>query len=183
MSTPDNAAPPAVTLDRVGPGGGVAADSAFGVALVSLWQQAAEDGAPVGFPVPVVRSDVAARVAPLVDGLRTGRVVGVAANRARRLVGVGLLRSGLGNARHTGRIEVLLVDAGRTGSGIGTDLLNRLLLIAREHELQRLEVAVQGDAGLAEFFAAFGFREWGRRPGWIRLGSEDVDEVVLGAQW
>ena len=57
----------AATVDRVGPGGSVASDSAFGVALVTLWQDVADAGGPVGFAAPVVRSEVAARAAGLVE--------------------------------------------------------------------------------------------------------------------
>ena len=108
-TTPDDSAAP-TTLDRVGPHGGVASDNAFGVALVTLWQRAAESGASVGFAAPVIRSDIAARAAAMVEELRTGRLVGVAANRARRLVGAGFLRPGRGSQSHTGRIELVLVE-------------------------------------------------------------------------
>ncbi len=41
---------------------------------------------------------------------------------------------------------------------------------------------MQDDPGLAEFFGRFGFAEWGRRPGWLRLGADgERDEVLLGA--
>lgn len=173
---------PGITVDRVGPGGGLASDSAFGVALVTLWQRVAEAGGAVGFPPPVVRSEVAARAAGLVDGLRTGRMVAVAANRARRLIGVGFLRPGQGTGPHTGRIELLLVDPAHTGAGLGTRLMRDLLALAVERGLQRLDVEIADGAGLAEFFARSGFVEWGRRPGWIRLGAaDDRDEVLLGA--
>jgi GNAT superfamily N-acetyltransferase len=174
--------PPAdATIDRVGPGGGVASDSAFGVALVTLWQQVAEAGGAVGFPPPVSRSEVAGRTAGLVDEIRTGRLLAVAANHERRLIGVGLLRPGRGSGRHTGRIVLLLVQSAMTGYGVGTTLLDELLLLARAGGVERLEVDVQDGTGLPEFFARFGFTEWGRRPGWIRLDAAEVrDEVVLG---
>jgi GNAT superfamily N-acetyltransferase len=182
---PDTAigAPPAVTVDRVGPGGGVASDSAFGVALVTLWQTIAESGEPVGFPVPVVRADIAARAASLVDEVRTGRLIAVAANRQRRLVGVGLLRPGRGSQQHTGRIELLLVGPEHQRAGLGSRLLAELLARAGERGLERLEVAIPDGAELARFFARFGFAEWGRRPGWIKMGDDDVRaEVVMGAE-
>ena len=173
---------PAITVDRVGPGGTVASDSAFGVALVSLWQKLAENGAPVGFPPPVSRIDVAGRAAALVEDLRKGRVVGVAANRSRRLIGVGLLRPGRGSREHTGRIELLLVDADRSRAGLGTRLMDGLLTMAAARGLERVDLEMQDDPGLAEFFGRFGFVEWGRRPGWLRLGADgERDEVLLGA--
>ena len=173
---------PAATLDRVGPGGTVASDSAFGVALVSLWQKLAESGAPVGFPPPVYRLDVAGRAAARGEDLRKGRVIGVAANRSRRLIGVGLLRPGRGSREHTGRIELVLVDPDRLRTGLGSRLLDELLTMAAARGLNRVDLEMQDDPGLAEFFGRFGFVEWGRRPGWLRLGTGDErDEVLLGA--
>lgn len=173
---------PRITVDRVGPGGALAPDSSFGVAVVGLWQQIAESGSPVGFAAPVSRIDVAGRVAELVEGLRKGTVVGVAANRARRLVGVGLLRPGRGIRQHTGRVELLLVHPDRARAGLGTRLLRSLLEVATERELQRLDLEIQDESGLVDFFGRFGFQEWGRRPSWLRLGvGDERDEVVLGA--
>jgi len=179
------AGPPEITVDRVGPGGGVASDSAFGVALVTLWQQVAEAGGPVGFAPPVVRSEIAARAALLVDGVKTGRLIAVAANRARRLIGVGFLRLGAGQQQHTGRVELLLVQPEHTRTGLGSRLLTELLTTAEAQKIQLLEVQIEDGAGLEEFFGRFGFTEWGRRPGWIDRGAgvegpTRRDEVLMG---
>jgi GNAT superfamily N-acetyltransferase len=177
---PDDSASP-TTLDRVGPHGGVASDSAFGVALVTLWQRAAESGAPVGFAAPVVRSDIAARAAAMVEEVRTGRLIGVAANRARRLVGVAFLRPGRGDQSHTGRIELVLVERQWIRTGLGSRLISDLLARATDLGLDRLDVAVPAGTGVEEFFGGFGFTEWGRRPGWIRAADAgDRDEIVMG---
>ena len=72
---------PAVTLDRVGPGGTVASDSAFGVALVSLWHESRRPARRSASPPPVSRIDVAGRAAALVEDPQGRRVVGMAANR------------------------------------------------------------------------------------------------------
>jgi GNAT superfamily N-acetyltransferase len=176
---------PDITVDRVGPGGGVASDSAFGVALVTLWQQVAEAGGPVGFAPPVVRSEIAARAALLVDGVKTGRLIAVAANRARRLIGVGILRLGAGQQRHTGRVELLLVQPDHTRGGLGSRLLTELLTMAKAEQVRLLDVQIEDGAGLETFFGRFGFTEWGRRPGWIELGAgrqgpSKRDELLMG---
>jgi hypothetical protein len=60
--------------------------------------------------------------------------------------------------------------------------MSDLLALARERQLDRLELVVPGGAGLDEFFARFGFDEWGRKPGWIAAGAADFrDEITLGA--
>jgi GNAT superfamily N-acetyltransferase len=179
-TAPDDSAAP-TTLDRIGPHGGVASDSAFGVALVTLWQRAAESGAPVGFAAPVVRSEIAARAAALVDEVRTGRLIGVAANRARRLVGAAFLRPGRGSQSHTGRLELVLVEQRWIRIGLGSRLVSDLLARATELGLERLDVALPAGSGLEVFFGTFGFTEWGRRPGWIRgADMDDRDEIVMG---
>ena len=179
MTSPD--APGEITVDRVGPGGGVASDSAFGVALVTLWQRCAEAGDPVGFEVPVVRADVAARAAGLVDEIKTGRIVAVAANRTRRLLGVALLRPGRGTGRHTGQLALLLVDPDHRRHGLGGMLLRNILVFAAAGGLDRVDATVPDAAGVPEFFGRFGFTRWGRRPSWILGADADpMDELVLG---
>ena len=174
--------PDEITLRRVGPGGTWASDSAFGVAVVTLWHRVAESGGAVGFASTVSRAEVAAVVAGLVDDLRSGRAFGFALNRHRTLVGVGLLRPGRGLSRHTGEIVAVMVDPDLRGSGSGTRLMTALLAQAREAGVQRVEACVREGAGLEDFFGRFGFAAWGRRPGWIRLGpGQERDEIILGA--
>ncbi len=179
---PASPGPDEITLRRVGPGGTWASDSAFGVAVVTLWHRVAESGGAVGFAPDVSRAEVAAVVAGLVDDLRSGRAFGFALNRHRTLVGVGVLRPGRGLSRHTGEIVAVMVDPDLRGSGSGTRLMTALLGQAHEAGVEKVEAAVRAGAGLESFFGRFGFTEWGRRPGWIRLGPDhDRDEIILGA--
>ena len=174
--------PDQITLRRVGPGGTWASDSAFGVAVVTLWHRVAESGGAVGFAPTVSRAEVAAVVAGLVDDLRSGRAFGFALNRHRTLVGVGVLRPGRGLSRHTGEIVAVMIDPDLRGSGSGTRLMTALLGQAREVGLTRVDACVREGAGLEDFFGRFGFAVWGRRPGWIRLGpGQERDEIILGA--
>jgi GNAT superfamily N-acetyltransferase len=178
----------APTIGRVGPGGLMAADSAFGVALVSLWHAVAQAGGVVGFAGSAGRGDVARRAAPLVEELRTGRALGVAADRGRRLVGAALLRPGSGSRAHTGRIELLAVEPALTGCGLGRGLLEALLARAGERSLDRLTVEFAEDERVQRFFERGGFAVWGRRPGWHRIDGARSDapagsvrdEIVMG---
>ncbi len=175
----------ALTIDTAGPGGGVASDSAFGVALVGLWQAVAEAGGSVGIARPVVRSEIARPAAALLDGVKTGRVLAVVANRSRHLVAVGLLRPGQGTAAHTGRIALLLVHPDHTGAGVGTGVLQALLTGARARGVDRVDIEVADDDRVAGFLRRAGFTEWGRHPGWIRPGEPvdgdgERDEIIMG---
>ena len=73
------------------------------------------------------RPTIAARAAGLVDEVTTGRLIAVAANRARRLIGVGVAAPGTRQQQHTGRIELLLVDPAHSRAGLGSQLLAELL--------------------------------------------------------
>ncbi len=168
-------------LRRVGPGGALASDHAFGVALVTLWHRVVRTGPAGGFPVDADRGGIARLVPPLVDELRTGRAVGVAVNAGRLLVGFGLLRPGHGSAEHTATLPLLLTDPEHLRTGVGGRLLAALLDAAGQAGIDRVEVAVDPDQ--ADFFRRRGFAEWGSRPGWRRPDGAQAsarDELLLG---
>ena len=165
-------------LRRVGPASPLASDSAFGVALVTLWHRVSAAGGAVGFPVEVTRAEVAARVAGVVDDIRMGRLIAVAAHVGRRLVGVVLLRPGVGLCAHTGWIRSLMVDPDEQGRGVGVLLMEEILAHARDRGLELIELSVRDGQGLGAFYQRFGFTEWGRRPGWLRVSpGDDRDEI------
>lgn len=60
----------------------------------------------------------------------------------KRVVGFGSLsvKDNLWEAGRLGRIEELVVDVGHRGQGIGTQLLNRLIDLAKERECHRVEL-------------------------------------------
>jgi GNAT superfamily N-acetyltransferase len=176
-------------IRRIGPGVGpgadaasapMAADSTFGVALVTLWHEVARAGGGVGFADSVERADVARAAVPIVEDLRKGRALGVAADHARRLVGAAVLHPGTGARAHTGTIDLLMVEPELTGCGLGRGLMQALLDGARGRGLQRVGVEFAQDERVQRFFERFGFTVWGRRPGWQRTGADDRHEIVMG---
>lgn len=170
----------APVLRRVGPGGTLASDHAFGVALVTLWHRVAQTGPAAGFAAGADRGEVARLVPPLVEELRSGRSTGYAVNAGRLLVGFGMLRPGVGSARHSATVPLLLTDPDHLRSGVGSQLLQALRDAATGTGVDRVEIAVDPDQ--AAFFLGRGFVEWGRRPGWRRPGApaEARDELLLG---
>jgi GNAT superfamily N-acetyltransferase len=183
------AAGPGVVLHRVGPAGDLAADASFAVALTGLWHAVSQAGGAVGFAPPVERAEVAAMVAPEVDALRYGREHAVALVDGRTLVGFGVLRPGQRLQAHTGEIVKVMVHPDSEGRGLGGRIMIALLDRARELGLERVDLSIRDGMGLAAFYARFGFVEWGRRPGWIRVagggvgtgGTADRDEIFYWA--
>lgn len=173
-----------MTVDshRVGPAGSLAADSQFGVALTTLWHGVSQAGGAVGFVPPVQRAPVAAKAAALVDDLRSGRAHGIALIADLALVGFAKLTPGTGPIAHTGSITVMMIDPARQGAGLGARLMAETLALAGELALERVELAVRDGLGLDDFYRKFGFVEWGRRPGWIRVAQgDDRDEICYWA--
>jgi ribosomal protein S18 acetylase RimI-like enzyme len=167
-----------VEFRRVGPGGAQAADNAFGVALVTLWHRVTEAGGAVGFSSRATRSEVAGRAAGVVADLRGGRLLGITALRGRQLVGAAMLRPGVGLLAHTGWVSTVMVDPAAQGAGIGVQLVTRLIDLARERGLEKIDLSVRDGSGADRFYRRFGFVEWGRRPGWVRVEpGDDRDEV------
>lgn len=169
-----------VLVRRVGPGHPMAADSAFGVALVSLWHKVSLAGGPVGFVSPVQRAEIAPVAARAVEDLRANRAQAIALVAGRSIVGFGQLVPGTGLQAHTGHLATLMVDPDLQGTGRGGRLLDVLLDLAVELGLERVDLAVRSGHDLEALCAKWGFTEYGRRPGWIRIaGGEDRDEVLM----
>jgi len=190
--------PPAVTADNaggvpdrhqvnisehlVGPNGTMPADSQFGQALTTLWHAVSLAGGAVGFVPPVQRPEVAARAAGVVADLRAGRSLGVALIADRQLVGFAKLTPGTGLVAHTGEITVVMVDPALQGRRLGRRLMNRTMTLAAGLGLERIILSVRDGHGLEAFYARFGFVEWGRKPGWVRVApGDDRDEIFYWA--
>ncbi|MEJ7647845.1 MAG: GNAT family N-acetyltransferase [Nakamurella sp.] len=173
-------------LHQVGPNGSMASDAQFGLALTTLWHTVSEAGGAVGFVPGTPRPDVARRSAALLDAIRRGSIDAIAVTADRTLVGFAALRAGTGVIAHTGDVGPLMVDPGLQGSGLGALLMQAVLDLARGRGLERLSLSARDGHGLPEFYRRFGFVEWGRRPGWVRVagaeapgGPDDRDEILL----
>jgi predicted N-acetyltransferase YhbS len=178
-----SAAQQPVELRRVGPGGAMAPDNAFAVALLTLWHSAAESGGAVGFPADVPRSTVGSAIAPVMEAIKSGRSFAVALAQHRHVVGFALLDRGTLDQAHTGTVSLVMVAASRRGAGHGSQLMRNLLEAAAAAGLTRVRVLVPATGGLERFFGRFGFVECGRLPGWLRTaGAADGDALLLVAE-
>lgn len=187
---PTGAAAPEVVVHRIGPGAAtegarrLAADNQFAGALITLWHKVSEAGGSVGFVPPVSRSEVAPLAAAAVELLRSGTIKAVALTANGNLVGVGFLQPGraAGVTAHTGDITRVMVDPDLQGSGLGSTVMTAVLELAAELGLERVSLSVREGEGLETFYGRFGFVEYGRRPGWLRLSeAEDRTEIMMWA--
>jgi len=183
-----------VVVRRVGPGQpgaatgefstALAADSYFAANLLTLWHKVSEAGGAVGFAPPVSRAQVAPLAARSVGDVRDGNLRAIALTRGRELIGAAFLQGGRrdGVTAHTGEITRVMIDPDLQGTGLGRVLMDAVLGLAAEVGLERVSLSVRAGLGLEEFYAKFGFVEYGRRPGWLRLAADDDrDEVFLWA--
>lgn len=173
-------------LHRIGPVGSMASDGQFGLALTSLWHSVSEAGGAAGFVPGTPRPVIAKRSAALLEEIRRGSVDAIAVTADRTLVGFAVLRPGAGVIAHTGEIGPVMVDPGLQRSGLGGVLMDAVLGLARGRGLERVSLSARDGHGLPEFYRRFGFVEWGRRPGWVRVagadvpgGPDDRDEIFL----
>ena len=183
-----------IVLRRVGPGQpgaavgefstAMAADSYLASTLVTLWHKVSEAGGAVGFVPPVVRSQVARVAAKAISDVRDGNLRAVALTHGRDLAGIAFLESGRPDSitGHTGEITTVMVDPDLQGTGLGSRLMTAVLDLAREVGLERVSLTARDGLGLEDFYKKFGFVEYGRRPGWLRLSpSDNRDEILLWA--
>jgi GNAT superfamily N-acetyltransferase len=172
----------AVEVRRVGPGGSMAPDSAFAVALLTLWHRVAQAGGAVGFLPSVDRSELGDPVSRVIADLRSGRAFGYALTRQRDVIGFAMLEPGTGVNAHTGTIGLVMVEPNSQAAGLGGTLMHSILDLAAASGLERIRLFVAADHRLERFFQQFGFAESGRSPGWIRTEpAPDVDQVMMTA--
>jgi N-acetylglutamate synthase-like GNAT family acetyltransferase len=170
----------AVEVRRVGPGGSMAPDSAFAVALLTLWHGVARAGGAAGFLPSVDRSELGDPVSRVIADLRSGRAYGYALTRKRAVIGFAMLEPGTGVSAHTGTISLVMVEPNSQAAGLGTTLMRSILELAKASDLERIRLFVAADQRLQRFFGQFGFAESGRSPRWIRTEAEpDVDQVLM----
>lgn len=164
----------------VGPSGTMAADSVFGVALVTLWHRVSLDGGPVGFLPTSSRAEIAPAAAAAVDAIKRGNAQGLAITHGRQLVGFVRLSPGTGIIGHTGQITALMVDPDHRGQGLGGRLLAAAEERARALGIERVGLSARAGHGLEDFYASAGYVVWGVDPARIRVAPGDVrDEIHL----
>jgi GNAT superfamily N-acetyltransferase len=151
--------------------------------LTACWIAVTNAGGAAGFPFPPVN---ASHVAPAVDTLATG----LHPQRSRILLArsggtvagwVALSRDPSPLISHGGTVNHLQTRPEHRNQGIGSALMHRLRLVARdEMGLEQLHLAARGGTRLEDFYTQLGWREVGRWPGKLRLAPDDTrDEIPM----
>jgi GNAT superfamily N-acetyltransferase len=158
------------------------ADPAVRQELTACWIAVTNAGGAAGFPFPPVD---ASHVAPAVDALAAD----LDPSRSRILLArvggdlagwVGLSRDPSPLIAHWGVVSHLQTQPGHRKVGIGSALMGRLRVVARdEMGLEQLHLAVRGGMGLEGFYSRLGWRVTGRWPGKLRLAPDDTRDEIL----
>jgi GNAT superfamily N-acetyltransferase len=149
--------------------------------LADCWYEVSAAGGAVGFPPPVVREEVQAAAAALVDGLSEDDRLLLALD-GDALAGWVLLSRGTGRlVRHWATLLRLQTALSHRGQGVGALLVREAARSARDDlGLEHLHLTARGGMGLEGFYLELGFREVGRRPRALRVApGDDRDEVLL----
>ena len=97
------------------------------------------------------------------------------------LVGSGELRAFPRRMSHRAELGLTVVKA-EWNSGIGTKLMQKLIVYAGENDVELINLEVRGDNSRAiHLYEKFGFKKVGTLPAYFKVGEEyiDFDSMVL----
>lgn len=151
--------------------------------IVDCWVRVVNAGGAVGFVAPVRSEEVADRVASTFRNLGPDGDRLIIGRDAGRLVGWVLVRRHGGPQSHVGTVSLLQVRPDAQGCGHGGALLEAAGRIAREAMgLEMLQLAVRGRTGTERFYVRYGYREWGRLAGAVRVSAGDDRDLIWMAR-
>jgi GNAT superfamily N-acetyltransferase len=149
--------------------------------LLACWIDVSNAGGAVGFVAPVTADDVVPVLDAMVERVNQGRDVLVLLRVDDDVAGFAVLSLSLSPLRtHWASVFRVQVHPSRQGQGLGTVLMSGVHGIARARGLEFLHLTVRGGTGIDRFYAGFGYREFGRMPGAIRVApGDDREEIHL----
>ena len=158
-----------------------AVDDALRAQLLACWTDVSNAGGAVGLVPPVTAEDVAPLLDAIVARMHEGRGLIAVLREDGEVAGFAALTLSLSPLRrHWATVLRVQVHPSRQGRGLGRVLMTGVHEIARGRGLEFLHLTVRGGTGLEAFYAALGYREFGRMPGAIRVApGEDRDELHL----
>ena len=158
-----------------------AVDDELRAQLLACWTDVTNAGGSVGFVPPVTEAEVAPHLDAVVARVHEGREVVALLRVDGEVAGFAVLSLSVSPLRrHWATVLRVQVRPERQGSGLGRVLVSGVHDIARERGLEFLHLTVRGGTGLEAFYAGFGYREFGRMPGAVRVApGDDRDELHL----
>ncbi|WP_250035655.1 GNAT family N-acetyltransferase [Paractinoplanes maris] len=154
---------------------------ALRASIVALWTDVTNAGGAVGFVGPVT----GAEVQPVADAAFAAVESGVdrllIATDDGELVALLFVVSNRFELKEHWRVlKRVMVTPHRQGRGYGAALMLEAERLARDLGLDAIQVTVRAGAGVERFYAGLGYREVGRLPGALRVGTgDDRDEIHL----
>ena len=157
---------------------GLAADSHFAAALLTLWHRVSQNDGGLDFGPTAGRAEIAVAVTDVVNGLRAGTRYAVALTAGNELVAIAFLIPRVYQlVAHVGEVRFVMVDPDHHGRGLGRQLMAEISRLAGTVGVTLLTLGVR--AGRERFFVQQGFIEYGRLPAAIRLpDGSSFDEIL-----
>ncbi|MGY1695147.1 GNAT family N-acetyltransferase [Geodermatophilus sp. SYSU D00814] len=161
-----------------------AVDPRLRAELLACWTDVTNAGGAVGFVPPVTPDDVAPVLDAVVGRVALGRERLVVLRVDGELGGFAVLSLSVSPLRrHWATVLRVQVHPRLQGRGLGRVLVSGVHEAARAMGLEMLHLTVRGGSGLERFYGRFGYREFGRMPGAIRLApGDDREEIHLVAR-
>jgi GNAT superfamily N-acetyltransferase len=157
---------------------GLAADSHFAAALLTLWHKVSQSGGGVDFGPTAGRAEIAVAVTDAVNGLRAGTRYAVALTVGNELIAIAFLIPRVYQlVEHVGEVRFVMVDPDHRGRGFGRQVMAEISRLAVTVGVTLLTLGVR--AGRERFFVELGYLEYGRLPAAIRLpDGSSFDEIL-----
>ncbi|WP_434743081.1 GNAT family N-acetyltransferase [Micromonospora sp. SH-82] len=149
--------------------------------LVALWLEVTNAGGAVGFVPPVTEAEVRSMADPTFDGITDGPdrlLVGYADGRPVAALVFADNRFHL--KPHWCTLKRVMVHPHAQGNGYGAALMREAERLGRKLGWEALHLTVRDGGGLDAFYRRLGYREVGRLPGALRVGTgDDRDELHM----
>ncbi|MEP7003284.1 MAG: GNAT family N-acetyltransferase [Chloroflexota bacterium] len=157
-----------VTIELLGPG--VAPADLDG--LVAIFKECVDGGASMGYLAPLSAADSTEYWRSIVADLSDGYRVLIVARDAPGGAIVGsaqLVAASRPNGRYRAEVQKVMVRPTHRRRGLGTQLMGRLEMIARERGVTLLHLDTsEGPGGARELYERLGYLYAGGIPGWAR---------------
>ncbi|GAB2937381.1 GNAT family N-acetyltransferase [Micromonospora polyrhachis] len=148
--------------------------------VVALWVDATNAGGAVGFVAPVTTEEVRPVAERALAGVTDGPDRLLVGYEGEQLVAMLLfVNNRFALTEHWCVLKRVMVHPGRQGHGYGVALMREAERLAPQLGYEALHITVRGGHGLERFYDRCGYKEVGRLPGALRVGTDDERDEIL----